>query len=131
MAAQGVLGPNVELGERGASKEALPGTACSVPGKGANPRGGRGFQHFRRRFPPGFCFVSPGRGFNCMEGVLFADETLSSPPGIIFRIPGMFGSAVERPTLCPQVSGSSLAYWCFFPFFLFCMGFNICCTWYI
>ena len=30
-------------------------------------------------------------------------------PGICFRAPGYFGLAVERPTLCAQVSGSNLA----------------------
>ena len=44
MAAQraigGATGPNVKLGERGASKGALPGTTCSFLGKGAYPQGG-------------------------------------------------------------------------------------------
>ena len=43
-AALGVVGertgPNVKLGERGASKGALPGTTCSFLGKGAYPQGG-------------------------------------------------------------------------------------------
>ena len=34
--------PNAKLGERGASKGALPGTTCWVPGKEADIRGGRG-----------------------------------------------------------------------------------------
>ena len=36
------------------------------------------------------------------------------PPGIFFRVPRCFGSAVERPTLCIQISGSSLACRLFF-----------------
>ena len=36
----------------------LPGTACSVPGKGGDPREGRGFYNFRRHFSPEFFFVS-------------------------------------------------------------------------
>ena len=51
IAAQGVVGertgPNAKLGERGASKGALPGMACSVPGKEKDPRGGRVSNIFR------------------------------------------------------------------------------------
>ena len=85
MAAQGVMGertgPNAKLDDRGALKGALPGTACSVPGKEADPRRGRGFQHFRGRFPPGDFCVSPVLGFQTYGRRFFGDGTFSSPRG--------------------------------------------------
>ena len=67
-------------------------------------------------FPSRVFVVSPVWGFHCMEGVFYRDGTLSSD-GDFSCIPGYFGSAVEGPTLCAQVSYSSLACRVFFFFF--------------
>ena len=92
IAAQGGIGESsiAKLGERGASKGVLPETACSVPGKGADPRGEGEFQHFRGVSLPGFFFVSPVWGFNYMEVVFTGDETLSSTPVDIYLLPLIF-----------------------------------------
>ena len=85
--AHGLIGertcPNAILGKRGASKGTVWGTACSVPGKGADPRGRQGFQYCRRRFPRGIFFVSPVWGFTCTEDVFFFPgmEHHHPPPG--------------------------------------------------
>ena len=77
--------PTPKLGEREVSKGALSGTACSVPGKGADLRGGKGFQHFRERF---LFSCPPVWGFNCMEDVFSGDIT-SSLRGYFFVSPGI------------------------------------------
>ena len=88
----------------GGVEEPPPEKACSVPGKGADPRGGRGFQHFRRR--PAFFFRVPCLKLQFYGSRFFAGMKHYHPPGILSRIPGYFGSAVERLlTLQPQQLG--------------------------
>ena len=50
-------GAAVEFGEQGAWEGALPGTVCSVLGKGGVPAKG-GFPSFPEAFPPGILFVT-------------------------------------------------------------------------
>ena len=122
-ARQGIIGErtgaNAKLGEPGASKGEFPGTACSVPGKEVVPPGRRGFQRIRRRFPRRTLsfFRVPCLGSQSYGRRFFRRWNITVAHGDFFRIPGQLGSAVERLTLCRQVSGSSLAY-CrrFFPF---------------
>ena len=92
----------------GASKGALPGKSCSVPGKGADPRGGKGFQYFRRRCSPGIVFQASRLGFQ-LCGRRFSGDGNYHPPGNTLLYSRVFCSAVERPAYCPQVTGSSLA----------------------
>ena len=125
----GLLGPR-DWSVSAGREVVLPGTACSVPGIGAYPRGGRGFQHFRRRLPAGAFFVSPSLGFQLYGRLFSGDETFSSPlPGIFFRVPGCLGSAVEQSAqLCtdtglwfePRLSSFifSRFFYVFFFFFL-------------
>lgn len=46
-------GAPAQPGERGASKEALPGTGRSLPGKETDPRQRRVLKNNRKRSPPG------------------------------------------------------------------------------
>lgn len=54
-----------------------------------------------------------------MEDVFFREWNIIIPLGDIFSYPRIFGPAVERPGLFPQVSGSSLAS------FVFLYGFSM------
>ena len=87
MTAQRVIGgrtsPNAKLGERGAPKEALPRTACSVPGKAVDPWGSRGFHHFMRRSFPGF-FSCPLFWDSIVWKALYRGRNTTIPPGDIF-----------------------------------------------
>ena len=60
----------VELGERGLWEGALPGTACSVPGKGGDPRR-EGFPRFAEACPSQDFFESPFLGFPVARKALF------------------------------------------------------------
>ena len=63
-----------------------PGTACSVPGKGADPRG-RCFHHSRRHFPPEI-FSRPLLGVSIERKAYSPTMEHYHLPGVIFHIPG-------------------------------------------
>ena len=111
-------GAAIELGERGVWEGALPGTACSVPGKGRDPGEGRGFNTFRGHFPSGifFCVSVLGIPFDGSRSV--SGDGALSPPSRVFFVALIFGSAVERLTLNALVPGSrptfSSVFCCFF-----------------
>ena len=67
----------------GSSKGALPGTACSVPGKGAEPRGRMVFQHFAG-VPSREFFRVPCLRFIFTGSVFFRGWYIIIPPGYFF-----------------------------------------------
>ena len=83
----------------GGGKGALPGSACSIPGKGGDTRGKiEGFPTFSEVvFVAGF-LSCPQRLSSYMEGDFPGDGTLSSPPlGILLRIPKLFWLSGRAP----------------------------------
>ena len=84
-----------------------PGTVCSVPGKGGDPREGRSFQHFLSRFPTWNYFRVPCFGFSIIWKPLFRGCNIIIPHVDVFCIPRYFNSPVQRPTLRPQVTSSN------------------------
>ena len=109
-----------KLGDGGASP---PGTACSVPGKGADPRGGRGFQYFQC-FPG--IFSCPLSGVSIVWKASFpGNRTLSSPAVYFFVSPGIvyFGSAVRESDSVPTGQWFEPRLLLFISFF--CVGFSM------
>ena len=84
-------GPNAKFDERGASKGALPGTAFSIPEKGADPRGGRVSNIVGGISLPGFSFRAPCLGFQLYGRRLFSEDGTLSSAGDIFSCPREFG----------------------------------------
>ena len=118
-------GPQSQIRRAGGVERSPPGDGFLDPRERSGSAGGEGFLTLSEAFPSrDFLFVPPVWDFNCMEGDCFPRMEHYHPPGIFFRVPGNLGSAVERPTLCSQVSGSSLAY-CRVFCFLFCMIFSM------
>ena len=122
-AAQGVIGerkgPNAKLGERGASKGALPGTACSVPGKGADFRPGReGFPTLSEAFPSRYFCSCPlfevfqlyGRRF--LPGM----EHYHPPRGYFFVSPDIWPSGRASGSV-PTGQWFKPSFFCFFVWF--------------
>ena len=75
-------GATARLGERGASKGALPGTGCLVPETGEIP-GKEVAIYFGSVFLPGLFFV-PCFGFPFVWKESFRGMEHSSPPGVYF-----------------------------------------------
>ena len=118
-------GAAVELGERGAWEGALPGTACSVPGNGGDPRDRRGFHRFWKAFHSRdfFCRVLVF-GFPFVWKAFFFRVWNTIIPLVFFCILAL-GSAVERSTMnADDFPGSSPTFRASFCFFN-CMGFSM------
>ena len=114
MAALGVVGErsgaNAKLGERRASKGAIPGTACSVPGKGGII--GEAYEL------PAFSGLFPSRGiffaalslvwvFHSMESAYFRGWYTIIPSREFFSYPRLFlAFSGRRPTLYAQDRGT-------------------------
>ena len=82
----------------------------SVLVNGADPREGRGFQHFRRRFPPGDFFRLPCLGFHLYGRRFFPGMVYCYPPrdffvSPVFWLSGRALDSVRRsPLFEPHVS---------------------------
>ena len=114
MAAQGLIGKrtgtNAKTRRAGGVERSPLGDGLLGPRERSGSPGREGFPTFSGAFS---FFLSPCLGFQ-LYGRRFFWGYYIIPPGIFFRVPRYFRSVVERPNLCPQVRGSSLAYFRFF-----------------
>ena len=102
-----------KLGDGGASP---PGTACSVPGKGADPRGGRGFQHLWSWFPYRGLFFYP---------VFWVFRGWNIPPPRRFSYPNFWSEIRALDSVCTErwFESHVLLLFCFVFIYLFCFVF--------
>ena len=98
--------------------------ASSIPGKRRIPGEGR-FSNIVGGVSRQFFVSCPLCGVSLVWKAFSRRSTVVIPRCFLFCIPVFFGSAVERPTMCPQVSGSNLACCRVFCFCFYCMGFSI------